>query len=82
MSDRMLVATRKGLLILERHGSGWAIRPNRLRRSTGDGGVERCRRHLYAALKHGHFGPKLHRSDDDGRTGGSCRARLSGRCAR
>ncbi len=21
-----------------------------------------------AALKHGHFGPKLHRSDDDGRT--------------
>src|SRR2546428_528318 len=22
----------------------------------------------YAALKHGHFGPKLHRSDDQGRT--------------
>lgn len=26
-----------------------------------DGGI------LYAALKLGHFGPKLHRSDDDGR---------------
>ena len=23
---------------------------------------------LFAALKHGHFGPKLHRSDDDGKT--------------
>jgi hypothetical protein len=23
---------------------------------------------LYAAIRYGHFGPKLHRSDDDGRT--------------
>jgi hypothetical protein len=68
MSDRMLVATRKGLFTLERRGAGWTTSligftgipvTNALRDSNGV---------IYAALKHGHFGPKLHRSDDDGRT--------------
>ena len=68
MSDRLLVATRKGLFTLERRRSGWTAEPpaftgipvtNALRASDGV---------VYAALKHGHFGPKLHRSDDDGST--------------
>jgi hypothetical protein len=69
MSDRMLVATRKGLLILARKSNGWNIASTEFTgqpvtavlRDARDGA-------LYAALKHGHFGPKLHRSDDDGRT--------------
>src|ERR1700726_2165703 len=68
MSDRMLVATRKGLFRLERERSGWmtsligfvGIPVTNVQRLPD--GV------IYAALKHGHFGPKLHRSDDDGRT--------------
>lgn len=69
MSDRLLIATRKGLFTVERRRSGWTPNligfagipvTNALRDS--DQGV------TYAALKHGHFGPKLHRSDDDGRT--------------
>ena len=68
MSDRLLVATRKGLFRLERKRAGWAADligfvgnpvTNALRQ---DDGV------MFAALKLGHFGPKLHRSDDDGRT--------------
>jgi photosystem II stability/assembly factor-like uncharacterized protein len=65
----MLVSTRKGLLTLERKRDGWAVA------STAFEGVSvtnalRDERDgvLFAALKHGHFGPKLHRSDDDGKT--------------
>jgi photosystem II stability/assembly factor-like uncharacterized protein len=69
MSDRLLVATRKGLFTIEHGRDGWKANligfagipvTNALR--DRDHGV------IYAALKHGHFGPKLHRSDDDGRT--------------
>ena len=68
MSDRLLVATRKGLFSLERRPAGWTANligfvgvpvTNALRRPDGV---------IYAALKHGHFGPKLHCSDDDGQT--------------
>src|SRR5579864_2733216 len=68
MSDRLLVATRKGLFRLTRQRAGWTADligfvgnpvTNALRQ---DDGV------MFAALKLGHFGPKLHRSDDDGRT--------------
>jgi photosystem II stability/assembly factor-like uncharacterized protein len=68
MSDRMLVATRKGLLRLERGGNGWTVAgcefagvPVTAVLRAPDGAI-------YAALKHGHFGPKMHRSDDGGRT--------------
>src|ERR1700689_1237892 len=66
MSDRLLVATRKGLFTLERMRAGWTANligfvgnpvTNALRQ---DDGV------IFAALKLGHFGPKLHRSDDGG----------------
>ena len=70
MSDRAFVATRKGLFTLQRGAGGsWAVTqvsflgdpvslvlPDRR-----DGAV-------YAALDHGHFGVKLHRSDDGGET--------------
>jgi hypothetical protein len=69
MSDRMLVATRKGLLTLARGNGGWRIAGTDFPgvavtatlRDTRDGA-------LYAILRHGHFGSKLHRSDDDGKS--------------
>jgi hypothetical protein len=68
MTDRMLVATRKGLLTLKRNG-GWSVAASDFPgiavtatlRDPRDGA-------LYAVLKHGHFGTKLHRSDDDGKS--------------
>ena len=69
MTDRMLVATRKGLISLVRKNDGWSIT------RTDFPGVavtatlyDKRDGTLYAMLKHGHFGSKLHRSQDDGRT--------------
>ncbi len=67
MSDRLLLGTRKGLFDLRRDGGAWSIvnkafvgEPvSMLLRDPRDGA-------LYAALALGHFGVKLHRSDDDG----------------
>ena len=67
MSDRLLLGTRKGLLALARKNGGWAVArtdfPGIAATSVlcdpRDGA-------LYAALKHGHFCAKLHRSDDQG----------------
>src|SRR5579872_3501453 len=69
MSERMLVATRKGLLTLGRRNGGWTIAATdfagvpvtAVLRDPRDGAI-------YAALKHGHFGAKLHRSDDGGKS--------------
>jgi hypothetical protein len=68
MTDRMLVATRKGLLTVKRNG-GWSVAAadfagipvTAVLRDPRDGAI-------YAMLKHGHFGTKLHRSDDNGRS--------------
>ena len=63
MSDRILVATRKGLFTLDRAGSGaWQITStdflaDNVSMVLHDGRDGR----LYAALDHGHFGVKLHR---------------------
>jgi hypothetical protein len=67
MSDHLLIAMRKGLFALERKRSGWTsslvgfpgIPVTNVLRTDGI---------LYAAIKYGHFGPKLHRSDDDDET--------------
>jgi photosystem II stability/assembly factor-like uncharacterized protein len=69
MAERMLVATRKGLLTFERAGQNWKLARNDfpgvpVTATLGDARDGA----LYAALKHGHFGSKLHRSDDNGRT--------------
>src|ERR1700693_2463227 len=69
MSERMLLATRKGLLQLARKNGCWSIE-----RTSFPGVAVIAALHdardgtLYAMLKHDHFGSKLHRSDDDGRT--------------
>src|SRR3981081_2835413 len=74
MSDRLLVGTRKGLLTFARNGGVWTIARSDFagipvsavlhdrRDAASQDGV------LYAALNHGHFGAKLHRSDDAGRS--------------
>ena len=64
-----LVATRKGLFTVE--GRGDAARLDRAL-FLGDNVmltlVDRRDGAWYAVLNHGHFGPKLHRSDDRGAT--------------
>jgi hypothetical protein len=71
MSDRLLVATRKGLLVLGRKGGSWSLGatafPGVAVTATASDPRDGA---IYAVLKHGHFGPKLHRSDDGGRTFG------------
>jgi hypothetical protein len=70
MSDLLRIATRKGLFIGRRLRSGWQLEAppdflgqpvSNLLRDPRDGA-------LYAALNLGHFGVKLHRSDDGGTT--------------
>jgi hypothetical protein len=68
VSDRLLVATRKGLFDLRRGTSQWAIAElsfvgDPVSMVLPDPGSATH----YAALALGHFGVKLHRSDDDGR---------------
>lgn len=67
MSDLFYVASRKGLFRFERRGKAWVTRPpaflgvpvSSVLPDARDGS-------LYAALDHGHFGIKFHRSDDGG----------------
>src|ERR671936_1593247 len=69
MSTRFHVATRKGLFTVDRSGSGWAISRTSflgdnctlVLHDPRDGS-------LLAALDHGHFGVKMHRSRDGGAT--------------
>jgi hypothetical protein len=74
--DRFLVATRKGLFNIERRGGvrpRWAIAGTAFLGDNvsmvlpAEGG-----RSMLAALDHGHFGPKLHRSRDGGRSWAEC----------
>ena len=67
MSDRLLVSTRKGLFTVMRNGGNWDIT-----------GVDFLGDNVtltltdprdgksYAALDHGHFGVKMHRSTGNG----------------
>ena len=67
MSDQVLIGTRKGLFRLDTGDD--AVTPlgflgvpvSIVMRDPRDGAI-------YAGLDHGHFGVKLHRSDDDGAT--------------
>lgn len=69
MSERMLVASRKGLISLAQKNGGWSIT-----RTDFPGVPVTAILHdarddtVYAVLKHGHFGSKLHRSDDGGKS--------------
>lgn len=67
MTDRIAFATRKGLFFFAREESGWRLEADvflgtpltYVFRDPRDGA-------LYVAANLGHFGPKLHRSDDGG----------------
>lgn len=65
MSDRFLVATRKGLFTFARGDEGWRIMRtdflgDNVSMALHDGRDDR----VHAALDHGHFGVKMHRADD------------------
>jgi len=69
MSDRLLVATRKGLFDIRLQRKRWQI----ANVSFLGVPVTMCLRDprdgtLHAALDHGHFGAKMHRSSNDGKT--------------
>jgi hypothetical protein len=78
MSDRLLVATRKGLFTLGRTGggaSGWEIVRTAFIGDPVTMALQDARDGtLYAALNLGHFGVKLHRSGDGGRSWEECAA--------
>lgn len=76
MSDRFLIATRKGLFTVARKGQGrWEVvaddflgdNVSMVLHDPRDG-------RLYAALEHGHFGVKLHRCDGNKRDWEECAA--------
>ena len=75
MSEKAFVATRKGLFTIRRRAGEWRVagvaflgdNVTLVLPDARDGAV-------YAALEHGHFGAKLHRSDDGGETWIECAA--------
>src|SRR5436190_14732 len=67
MNNRILVATRKGLIIFAREADEWSILTRQFPGVQVTATLHDPRDGtLYAVLRHGHFGSKLHRSDDDG----------------
>jgi hypothetical protein len=68
VANRVLVATRKGLFdIRQREPGNWAIHDRHfLGEPVGMVLQDPYDKTLYASLELGHFGTKLHRSDDDG----------------
>lgn len=68
-SDRIVLGTRKGLLVFERNGQGWKLtREGHLGARVSYAMVDSRTGHLFACLDHGHWGAKLSRSTDDGQT--------------
>lgn len=69
MTDRLYVGTRKGLFVLDRAEAGWAVVS---RHFLGVGVTmvlpDARTGRVHAAVQHGHFGTKLHRSDDGARS--------------
>ena len=69
MSDQVLLGTKKGTLIIDRKGGRWRPRPiahpglsiSYAARDPRDGT-------LWVCMDHAHWGPKLSRSRDDGKT--------------
>ena len=73
MSDRILVSTRKGLFVVERGNGAWNVASKAF---LGDNVAlalaDPRDGSWYAALNLGHFGAKLHRSTDQGRSWSQC----------
>lgn len=69
MSETIHASTRKGLFRLERRRAGWSVeRVSFLGDPVTMALADPRDGRLYAALNLGHFGAKLHRSDDQGRS--------------
>ena len=69
MSDRLWVATRKGLFDLRLRQGRWQVEKLHFVASPASIVLPQPQqRRVYAALNLGHFGVKLHRSDDDGQS--------------
>ena len=69
MSDRLFAATRKGLFDLRRKDGGWSIERTSFLGQPITTMLRDARdATLYAVLDLGHFGVKLHRSEDEGKT--------------
>jgi photosystem II stability/assembly factor-like uncharacterized protein len=67
MTDQISIATRKGLLRYRRDAGVWRHRDTAFIGSPVSISLDIGRK-LFVALNLGHFGMKLHRSDDDGTT--------------
>lgn len=74
MSDRLLIATRKGLFLVDRsHAGSWKISSTAFLGDNVTLAITDPRdATIYAALDHGHFGVKLHRSHDAGKSWEAC----------
>jgi photosystem II stability/assembly factor-like uncharacterized protein len=69
MSDRILLGTRKGTLILDRKGGRWVPRPiAHAGMSISYAAADPRDGTIWAAMDHAHWGPKLSRSRDGGTT--------------
>lgn len=69
MRDKLLIGTRKGLLILDRNGADWAIESAHFEGIPVPYAMHDPRSDtLWVSLDHGHWGGKLHRSRDLGAT--------------
>jgi photosystem II stability/assembly factor-like uncharacterized protein len=69
MSDVVHVASRKGLFSFKKNGAGWtAGTPAFLGEPVSQVLTDPRDGAIYAALRLGHFGVKLHRSDDGGKS--------------
>jgi len=69
MTERLMAATRKGLFILQHQADGWEIlRSAFLGDPVSLAMADPRDGRYYAALKLGHFGVKLHASEDEGAT--------------
>jgi photosystem II stability/assembly factor-like uncharacterized protein len=69
MSDTLIVGTRKGTFVFERQQAGWkAGPPSHAGASVAYAARDPRTGTLWASLDHGHWGAKLSRSRDGGRT--------------
>lgn len=69
MKQRLILGTRKGVMVLDRESNGWRLSQH------GQSGIpvpfafcDARNATMWASLDHGHWGPKLARSKDAGKT--------------
>jgi photosystem II stability/assembly factor-like uncharacterized protein len=69
MANKLLIGTRKGLIIMGKHGDDWSVESEHFEGVAVSYATRDPRNGtLWACLDHGHWGVKLHRSTDEGQT--------------